>query len=183
MIPLSLLSIASAFLRGLPVLPALVRVTKTPLRSNLVSDSLFLRGGGCEQFASARRNLKRPAGAINTSLTSSFSSGKPPSILRSHSMCVSTGAPICGRERSQTRKRPPVSSSTSGISMMLRMLAPPDAFVVGGVGAPSLLPLLGFGGGKVRKSSVCTHVARCCHRHRSQYCVSAVCQRAGRMAL
>lgn len=80
----------------------------------------------------------------------SFSSGKPPCVLRSHnnsgfeSPSPVTSAPF--PDTSHTRNLPPVSGEFRGTSVI--------AWIVGG--------------GNVRRSSVWTHVARCSHRQRSQ---------------
>ena len=109
---------------------------------------------------------------------SSLSSGKPPLIFLSQMSCGldCSEDPASGRRPlvegdaiSHTRNRPAVSSAVKGMSMMLLIEAPPDAF---DASSPAL------GGEKVRKSSVWTHVARCCHLHLSQYCVrTSYCSR------
>lgn len=90
--------------------------------------------------------------------TSSLSSGKPPSAFRSHSRYIRVG-PVASCAASHTRKRPAVSGATRGTSMELARKPPAEA-----ANACS-----GCLAEKVMSSSVCSHVARCCHRQRSQY--------------
>lgn len=76
-----------------------------------------------------------------------LSSGKPPSTFLSH---INFGGPFS--TLSQIRKRPAVSSAFKGMTVIA----------------------ISVGGGKVKSSSVDTHVARCNQRHLSQNSIVTV---------